>query len=117
VREDLLEAKDEDDDAQEDFEVDDEDIELEGDDAEEWTGFSGSPAEDDDNVDESAAVEIKATKPEALQQEQPVASTSAPYKQASALLSTDVYEAPFDGKQLIRKSSYSHFCHHPFSIC
>ncbi|KAK9893420.1 P-loop containing nucleoside triphosphate hydrolase protein [Cystobasidium minutum MCA 4210] len=90
VREDLLEQQD--DDAQEDFEVDEDDVELDGEDAEEWTGFS--QPEQEDSATEDAAVETASPADE--EEAQPVASTSKPIKEIAKLLAHQDYEQPFD---------------------
>lgn len=77
--------------AQEEFEVDDEDIELDGVDAEEWTGFSEPAHEDSANeepADETLSSEV----------EEPVASTSKPTKVTSGPLPNAEYETAFDGE-------------------
>lgn len=92
MREDLLEQQD--DDAQEDFEVDEDDVELDGEDAEEWTGFS--QPEQEDSAPEDAAVETASPADE--EEAQPVASTSKPIKETAKLLAHQDYEQPFDGE-------------------
>lgn len=94
VKEELMRQHEQQEEAQEDFEVDDGDIELEGEEAEEWTGFS-EPAQDE-SADEEPADE---TLP--LEAAGPVASTSKPVKPgkvASGLLDNAEYESTFNGE-------------------
>lgn len=91
MREELLEEQDND--TQEDFEVDDDDLELDGEEADEWTGFSQADQEDsapEQNAEETAL-------PAKEEEEQPVASTSKFVKETSKLLANEDYEQAFDG--------------------
>lgn len=91
MREELLEEQGND--TQEDFEVEDDDVELDGEEAEEWTGFS--QVDQEDSAPEESAEET--TLPAGEEEEQPVASTSKFVKETTKLLANEDYEQAFDG--------------------
>lgn len=104
VREDILDQKNDSDEEQEQFEVDDQDIELEEDDGEEWTGIS----ESQNDSEPQSLTANDSEKGEAAGSSQPIASTSQTYLEPSAqILPSADYEVPLDGESYTLKHEFA----------